>query len=87
MKRLDAYELKHGPLFARVVTFIEEKILPIVLRHAISGTAHINTEEKLLDDPPSLATNLRTYLNGFSENMREVLDKFDFPNTDRKSVV
>jgi type I restriction enzyme M protein len=37
--------------------------------------------EKLLDDPPSLATNLRTYLNGFSENMREVLDKFDFPNT------
>ena len=55
VKRLDAYELKHGPLFARVVTFIEEKILPIVLRHAISGTAHINTEEKLLDDPLALA--------------------------------
>jgi adenylate kinase len=55
VKRLDGYELEHGPLFAKVVTFIEEKILPIVLRHAISGTAHINTEDKLLDDPLALA--------------------------------
>ncbi|MCZ7636544.1 MAG: type I restriction-modification system subunit M [Verrucomicrobia bacterium] len=50
-----------------------------------AGFAFYNTSrydfEKLLDDPPNLAANLRTYLNGFSENMREVLDKFDFPNT------
>ena len=55
VKRLDGYELEHGPLFAAVVAFIEEKILPIVLRHAISGTAHINTEDKLLQDPLALA--------------------------------
>jgi adenylate kinase len=55
VKRLDAYELEHGELFAKVVKFIEEKILPIVLRHAISGHAHINTEDKLLDDPLPLA--------------------------------
>ena len=55
VKRLDGYELEHGPLFARVVTFIEERILPLVLRHAISGTAHINTEDKLLEDPLALA--------------------------------
>ena len=55
VKRLDSYELEHGPLFAKVVTFIEEKILPIVLRHAISGTAHINTEDHLLDDSLVLA--------------------------------
>lgn len=55
VKRLDGYELEHGALFARVVTFIEEKVIPIVLRHAISGTAHINTEDKLLDDPLALA--------------------------------
>ena len=55
VKRLDGYELEHGPLFARVVAFIEEKILPIVLRHAISGTAHINTEASLLDDRQALA--------------------------------
>lgn len=50
-----------------------------------SGFAFYSTSkydfEKLLDDPPNLATNLRSYLNGFSENMREVLEKFDFPNT------
>ena len=55
VKRLDGYELEHGPVFAGVVTFIEEKILPIVLRHAISGAAHINTEDKLLEDPLALA--------------------------------
>ena len=35
--------------------FIEEKILPIVLRHAITGIAHINSEDPLLDDPLALA--------------------------------
>ena len=55
VKRLDSYELEHGPLFAAVVAFIEEKILPIVLRHAISGAAHINTEDKLMEDPLALA--------------------------------
>jgi adenylate kinase len=55
VKRLDSYELEHGPLFAQVVAFIEGKILPVILRHAISGTAHINAEDKLLDEPMALA--------------------------------
>ncbi len=55
VKRLDTYELESGPLFAKVVGFIEKKIIPIVLRHAISGTAHINTEEAVLEDPVALA--------------------------------
>jgi adenylate kinase len=53
--RLDSYEFEHGALFARVVTFIENKMIPIVLRHAISGIAHINTEDPVLDDPLALA--------------------------------
>lgn len=55
VKRLDSYELAHTDLFAQVLRFIEEKILPIVLRHAITGAAHINTEDKLLDSPLALA--------------------------------
>ena len=55
VKRLDTYELESGPLFAKVVGFIEKKTIPIVLRHAISGTAHINTEEAVLEDPVALA--------------------------------
>jgi len=35
----------------------------------------------LLADAPHLAANLRNYIAGFSPNMREVLEKFDFDNT------
>jgi len=55
VKRLDSYEFEHHSLLEQVVSFIEKKIMPIVLRHAISGVAHINTEDSLLDDPLALA--------------------------------
>lgn len=55
-----------------------------LLRKA-SGLAFYNTSrydfESLLADAPHLAANLRNYINGFSPNMREVLEKFDFDNT------
>ncbi|GAP21235.1 type I restriction-modification system subunit M [Leptolinea tardivitalis] len=55
-----------------------------VLRKA-SGYVFYNitpfTFEKLLEDPNNLAANLLAYINGFSENMREVVEKFDFRNT------
>ncbi len=50
-----------------------------------SGFAFYNTSrydfDKLLGDAPHLAANLRNYIAGFSQNMREVLEKFDFDNT------
>jgi len=42
------------------------------------------TFERLLADAPNLARNLKSYINGFSENMREVLEKFEFVNTIEK---
>ncbi len=54
------------------------------LRRA-SGFAFYNVSRfdfpKLLADAPNLAANLRAYVAGFSPNMREVIDKFDFDNT------
>jgi len=51
----------------------------------IAGYAFYNTSrydfEKLLADAPHLAANLRNYIAGFSPNMREVLERFDFDNT------
>ncbi len=51
----------------------------------VSGFAFYNTSrydfDKLLADAPHLAANLRNYIAGFSQNMREVLEKFDFDNT------
>src|SRR5258708_6960936 len=50
-----------------------------------SGFAFYNTSgydfEKLVAEPQQLAANLRKYVNGFSKNMRDVIDKFDFDNT------
>ena len=52
---------------------------------ATSGFAFYNISRydfrALLDDSPSLAPNLRNYIAGFSPNMREVLERFDFDNT------
>jgi type I restriction enzyme M protein len=80
-----------------VLTPTKEKVLQTVgkfkgklenvdpqLRRA-SGFAFYNTSrydfEKLLADAPHLAANLRNYIKGFSPNMQEVLEKFDFDNT------
>ncbi|MSU51805.1 MAG: nucleoside monophosphate kinase [Opitutaceae bacterium] len=55
VRRLDRYEVESGGTFAKVTEFIEKKVMPIVLRHAISGVAHINTEDPVLEHPLSLA--------------------------------
>jgi adenylate kinase len=55
VKRLDSYEFGQPELFSHVVTFVSRKIMPIVLRHSISGVALINTEDTLLEDPTALA--------------------------------
>lgn len=50
-----------------------------------SGFSFYNTSrydfDKLVGDAPHLAANLRNYIAGFSANMREVIEKFDFDNT------
>ena len=55
-----------------------------------AGFSFYNTSlydfEKLIADAPNLASNLRNYINGFSDNMREVIEKFDFDNTITKLV-
>ena len=54
VRRLDQYELNQGALFHRVVALIEKKIMPVVVRHAISGVASVNTEDSVLDNPDAL---------------------------------
>lgn len=50
-----------------------------------SGFAFYNTSrydfERLLADAPNASANLRNFIAGFSHNMREVLERFDFDNT------
>ena len=54
VKRLDSYELEHRELFQRVVHLIQEKFMPIIKRHALSGRAVVSSEDPLLEDPTAL---------------------------------
>lgn len=53
--RLDGYAIDRKEKFEEVLRFIEEKLMPIVIRHAITGLAMINTETGLLDDSEAVA--------------------------------
>jgi len=68
----------HGKLKGKL-----ENLAP-QLRKA-SGFAFYNTSpytfESLCGDAKHLAANLKNYINSFSENMREVVERFDFHNT------
>ncbi|WP_442506854.1 nucleoside monophosphate kinase [Novipirellula sp. SH528] len=52
--RLDAYEMQQTELFHQVIELIESKMMPIVIRHAISGYCSINTENAILESPIAL---------------------------------
>lgn len=54
VERLEMYEEDHKPLFQRVLKLVEDKMIPIVRTHAISGHARINSEDELFDDPLAL---------------------------------
>lgn len=63
----------------------EVKNLPmkdVLLRSATGGKAFYNTSkytfERLLDDPDNIEENFRDYLNGFSENVQNIIEKFKF---------
>lgn len=36
------------------------------------------TFEKMLGDPPNIAANLTSFINGFSENARQIFERFEF---------
>lgn len=61
------------------------KTLPmrdILLKKAAGGLEFYNTSEytfeRLLDAPDSIEDNFHDYLNGFSENVRDIIEKFKF---------
>ena len=54
----------------------------------ITGVDFYNTSkltfEKLLDDPNQIAPNLNSYISGFSENVRIIIEKLDFDDQIRR---
>ena len=86
LRRLDCVLAPTKPKVLEVQARYQGKIEnPDRLLRRASGFAFYNTSRydfgKLLADAPHVAQNLRNYIAGFSPNMREVLEKFDFDNT------
>jgi adenylate kinase len=55
VNRLDSYNAQHHELFEQAVALIDEKFMPIIRRHTMSGRAHVNSEHPMLADPTALA--------------------------------
>ena len=86
LRRLDTVLTPTKPKVLEVQARYQGKIEnPGRLLRGASGFAFYNTSrydfQKLLADAPHIAQNLRNYIAGFSPNMREVLENFDFDNT------
>ena len=84
VRRLDSYKVEHPELLQAVVEFIEQKMMPIIVRHAISGRADINSEDPLFHDPEALAMLIDIYSErGFHATVDlhrvEIPDRFDLP--------
>ena len=56
---------------------MRDVLLTTASKHPFYNTSHY-TFERLLNDPDNIEANLHTYLNGFSENVRDIIAKFKF---------
>jgi adenylate kinase len=51
VKRLDSYELEHPELLSQIVDLVSTKFMPIIMRHALSGRAHVNSSDPIFNEP------------------------------------
>ncbi len=82
VRRLDSYKVESPDVLQAVVEFIEQKMMPIIVRHAISGRADINSEDALFHDPDALAMLIDIFSErGFHATVDlhrvEIPDRFD----------
>jgi len=82
VKRLDRYALEYESLFAQVVQIVKERFMPIVVRHAISGRATVNSVDDVFDNPLAMAMLIdifseRGYHAVVDKRLEQVPEKFD----------
>lgn len=61
VNRLDSYQVEHTEIFQKVVNFIQDKMMPVIKRYAVTGRATVNTEEPLFHDPVAVAILIDVY--------------------------
>jgi adenylate kinase len=82
VKRLDSYELKHTRLLSQVVDLVTTKVMPIVQRHALSGRAHVNSEDPIFNEPLAIPMLIdifseRGYHAAVDKHIQEIPERVD----------
>lgn len=82
VRRLDSYVVQQPELFERIIRFIEEKAMPVVIPHAVSGRAYVNTDDPIFYEPGALTMLIDLFSErGFRASVdverRTIPDKFD----------
>ncbi len=82
VNRLDSYQVEHPRLFVEVVDFIQEKMMPVIKRYAVTGRATVNTETTLFHNPVALAMLIDIFSErGFQAmvdiHRQEIPERFD----------
>ena len=82
VNRLDGYVVKHLELFEQVLQIIEQRFMPIIIRHAMTGHAIVNTEDPIFERPLALAMLIdifseRGYAAVVDKRVHEVVDSID----------
>ena len=82
VNRLDSYQVEHPVLLEKVVSFIQEKMMPVIKRYAVTGRATVNTEDILFQDPLALAILIDIFSErGFQAmvdiHRQEIPERFD----------
>jgi len=82
VNRLDSYQVEHPRLLVEVVDFIQEKMMPVIKRYAVTGRATVNTETTLFHNPVALAILIDIFSErGFQAmvdiHRQEIPERFD----------
>ncbi len=82
VNRLDSYQVEYPQKFQAVVAFIQERMMTVIKRYAVTGRATVNTEDSLFHDPTALTMLIDIYSErGFQAmvdiHRQEVPERFD----------
>lgn len=82
VNRLDSYQVQCPDKLRDVVKFIQEKMMPIIKRYAVSGRAMINTEDVLFHDSQAITILIdvfseRGFLATVDVHRQEIPERFD----------
>jgi adenylate kinase len=82
VKRLDSYEFEHTQLLSQIVELVRSKFMPIITRHALSGRAHVNSEDPIFNEPLAIPMLIdlfseRGYHAVVDKHIQEVPERVD----------